>query len=151
MIADAGPTAINSGRYYLSMRKIVFLLLIAAQAACWSDKVTGSSTVFGTYTLRSVNGSSLPFTVSGSGTTKSEILSDTIFLYEGFTYAESAHYRNTVNGTVTNETIVDNGSFGLLGNSINMVSNDKSPVKTYVIDASVMHVVKPGLTLDFKK
>ncbi|HUQ48087.1 MAG TPA: hypothetical protein VM053_07585 [Gemmatimonadaceae bacterium] len=133
------------------MRKMLIVLLLGMQAACWSDKVTGSSTVFGTYTLRTVNGSFLPFTVSGSGTTKSEIVADTIFLYEGFTFAESAHYRNTVNGTVTLQRVADNGSFGLLGNSISFFSADGSPVKTYVIDADVMHVVKPGLALDFRK
>lgn len=133
------------------MRKSLLLLLVAVSAACWSDKVTGSSTVYGTYTLRSVNGSSLPFTVSGSGTNKSEILSDTIWLYEGSTFAESAHYRNTVNGTATEQRITDDGSFALLGNSISFISNDRSPVKTYVIDAGVMKVVKPGLTMAFQK
>jgi hypothetical protein len=133
------------------MRKTLLVLVLIAQAACWSDKVTGSSTVFGTYTLRTVNGSSLPATVSGSGTTKSEILADTIFLFEGFTFAESAYYRNTVGGTVTNQKVTDNGSVNLLGNSISFFSADGSPVKTYVIDANVMHVVKPGLTLEFKK
>jgi hypothetical protein len=133
------------------MRKFMILLFGVLSAACWSDKVTGSSTVFGTYTLRTVNGSSLPFTVSGSGTTKSEILSDTIFLYEGRTFAESAHYRNTVNGTVSDNRVTDSGSFTLLGNSVSFASNDQSPVKTYVIDNDVMTVVKPGLTMAFKK
>lgn len=133
------------------MRNLLIVLLVGVQAACWSDKVTGSSTVFGTYTLRTVNGSSLPATLSGSGTTKSEIVADTIFLYEGFTFAQRAHYRNTVNGTVTTQTVPDAGSFGLLGNSISFFSADGSPVKTYVIDADVMHVVKPGLTMDYKK
>ena len=130
---------------------MLIVLLVGVQTACWSDKVTGSSTVFGTYTLRTVNGSSLPFTVSGSGPTKSEIVADTIFLYEGFTFAEQAHYRNTVSGTVTSQTVTDRGSFGLLGNSASFISADGSPVKIYVIDADVMHVVKPGLTMDFKK
>lgn len=133
------------------MRRLLIALLVATQAACWSDKVTGSSTVFGTYTLRSVNGSSLPFTVSGSGTNKSEIVSDTIWLYEGFTFAESAHYRNTVNGTVTDQKVTDSGAFSLLGNSASFFSNDNSPVKTYVIDADVITVVKPGLTMPFRK
>jgi hypothetical protein len=133
------------------MRKILFVFLIGTLAACWSDKVTGSSTVFGTYTLRSVNGSSLPATVSGSGADKSEILSDTIWLYEGFTFAEAAHYRNTVGGTVTTQRVTDDGAIALLGNSVSFISNDHSPVKTYVIDADVLTVVKPGLTLLFKK
>lgn len=133
------------------MRKLMILLLAVTTAACWSDKVTGSSTVFGTYTLRTVNGSPLPFTIAGSGTSKSEILSDSIFLYEGFTFAESAHYLVTVNGTPKAEIRVDNGSFSLLGNSASFRSNDGSPVATYLIDADVMTVVKPGLTMAFKK
>ena len=133
------------------MRKLLIVLLAVIQSGCWSDKVTGSSTVFGTYTLRTVNGSSLPYTISGSGTTKSEILSDTIFLYEGFTFAESSHYRNTVSGAATNETRIDNGSFSLLGNSVLFRSNDGSPVANYVVEAGVMNVVKPGLTMAFRK
>jgi hypothetical protein len=133
------------------MRRFLIVLLVATQAACWSDKVTGSSSVFGTYTLRSVNGSSLPFTISGSGSNKSEVVADTIWLYEGFTFAESGHYRNTVNGTATDQKVTDQGSFGLLGNSISFFSSDGSPVKTYVIDADVMNVVKPGLTMPFRK
>ena len=126
-------------------------LLVAAQVACWSDKVTGSSTVFGVYVLRTVNGSSLPFTMSGSGANRSDLVADTIFLYEGFTYAESAHYKNTVNGTTTDQVVVDNGAFSLLGNSASFFSNDRSPVKTYVVDADVIYVVKPGLTMNYKK
>lgn len=133
------------------MRKIFLVIALVAQAACWSDKVTGSSTVFGTYTLRTVNGASLPATVSGSGANRSDVVSDTIYLYEGFTFAEYAHYNNTVNGTTTAQAVVDNGSFSLLGNSISFFSNDHSPVRTYVIDADVMHVVKPGFTFEFKK
>lgn len=133
------------------MRRLVIALLVASQTACWSDKVTGSSTVFGTYTLRNVNGSSLPFTVSGSGTNKSEIVGDTIWLYEGFTFAKSTHYRNTVNGTVADQKITDSGAFSLLGNSASFFSNDGSAVKTYVIDADVINVVKPGLTMPFRK
>jgi hypothetical protein len=133
------------------MRRLLIALLVASQAACWSDKVTGSSTVFGTYTLRNVNGSSLPFTLSGSGSNKTEIVADTIWLYEGFTFAESGHYRNTVNGTATDQVVKDQGSFGLLGNSISFFSADGSPVRTFVIDADVMNVVKPGLTMPFRK
>jgi hypothetical protein len=133
------------------MRKFFLVVMLAAVAACWSDKVTGSTTVFGTYTLRTANGSSLPFTVSGSGANKSEILSDTIYLYEGFTFAEYSHYRNTVNGTATEQRVTDVGSVSLLGNSISFFSNDQSPVRTYVVDGNTIHVVKPGLTLEFKK
>ena len=58
---------------------------------------------------------------------------------------------NTVNGTTTAQVVIDRGSVSLLGNSISFFSADGSPVRTYVVDADVIHVVKPGLTMDFKK
>ena len=84
------------------MRKLIAALIFAL-IAC-DDGIVGSSTINGAYTLKKVNGASLPYTISGSGSNKTEIVSDVITLYEGFTYSQSLQTRITVNGQATNNT-----------------------------------------------
>jgi len=132
------------------MRRVLIVLFVAFAAAC-SDGIVGSSTVNGKYTLRTLNGSNLPYTVSTSGTTKTEVLGDTIMLYEGFTYAETKASRVTVSGSATNSTHVETGSFSLLGNSIALRGNDGGPLQYAVVEADVMRFVYNGLTSVFKK
>ncbi len=132
------------------MRKMLVVLFVALSTAC-SDGIVGSSTVNGKYTLRTLNGSNLPYTVSTSGTTKTEILGDTINLYEGFTYAETKTMRTTVSGTATSSTHVESGSFSILGNSVALRGNDGGPLQTAVVEADVMTFVYNGLTSVFKK
>lgn len=131
------------------MRRTVIVFLVAL-AAC-SDGIVGSSTVFGKYTLRTVNGSNLPYTVTTIGTTKTEILGDTINFYEGFTFAEAKTTRITVNGTAASSTHVETGSFSLMGNSVFLRGNDGGPLQTAPIEADVMTFIYNGLTSVFKK
>ncbi len=132
------------------MRKTLFVLLLAFGSAC-SDGIVGSSTVNGKYTLRTLNGSKLPYVVSTSGTSKTEVLGDTIMLYEGFTFAETKTYRVTVNAVATNSIHVETGSFGLTGNSVVLRGNDGGPLQYAVVEANVMTIVYNGLTWVFKK
>ncbi|MEP6506974.1 MAG: hypothetical protein ABJC63_02025 [Gemmatimonadales bacterium] len=132
------------------MRKMLVVVFAALSMAC-SDGIVGSSTVFGKYTLRTVNGSILPYTVSTIGTTKTEILGDTINFYEGFTYAEAKTTRITVSGTATSSTHVETGSFSLMGNSVFLRGNDGGPLQNAPIEADVMTFIYNGLTSVFKK
>lgn len=133
------------------MRRALIALIVASSVACLGGGIVGSSTVTGDYTLRTIDGSSLPYTVAGSGTVKTEIVDDVVTLYEGFTYARLRHSRTTTNGQVTNASITDTGSFSLLGNSISLRSNDGSPLKAAVIAGNTMTIVESGLTEVFKK
>ena len=51
------------------MRGLLAVLIVAFSFACLGEGVTGSSTITGDYTLRTINGSPLPYTISGSGAT----------------------------------------------------------------------------------
>ena len=132
------------------MRTALIAFTAAISVAC-SDGIVGSSTVNGNYTLRTVNGSSLPYTVSTVGTTKTEILGDTIHLYEGFTFSETKTSRVTVNGTPATSSHTESGSFTLMGNSVFLRGNDGGPLQVAVVDADVMTFVFNGLTSVFKK
>ena len=112
--------------------------------ACFDDNIVGSPTVSGDYTLRTINGSSLPYTITGSGTSKTEIMSDVITLFQGFTYSESTTSRITANSQVTTETRIKTGPFSLFGTSFTLSSNDGSLERRGTISGNTMTIVEPG-------
>ncbi|HMA19630.1 MAG TPA: hypothetical protein VKO87_02440 [Gemmatimonadaceae bacterium] len=113
--------------------------------------MVGTSSVTGTYTLRTVNGSSLPYTLPGGGTTKTEILDDVLNLYQGNTYSESGHMRVTVNGQVTTQIISEPGSYSLFGTSITFTSGDGKHIRLSNADSESIIFVEAGITQVFKK
>lgn len=133
------------------MRRLMIAFVVACSVACNNDGLTGSTTVNGKYTLRTVNGSALPYTISGSGANKTEILDDAITLYEGFTYSRSAHSRVTVNGTASDVTTSDAGSYSIFGTSVTLTSGTGGPTTLALVSGNSMTVTTAGLTYVFRK
>jgi hypothetical protein len=133
------------------MRKVLMALVVVFSAGCLGDGMTGSSTVTGAYTLRTVNGSPLPYTIVGSGTARTEIIDDVITLYEGGTYAESGHSRTTLNGQVANASNTETGSYSLFGTSVTLRSSDGGRTRMPTIDGNTMTIVESGMTAVFTK
>ena len=125
------------------MRKVLVAVVLIAAVAC-DDGIVGSSTVTGDYTLRTINGAPLPYTITGSGANKTEILDDVITLFQGFTYSETIISRLTVNGQAMNETRLKTGAFSLFGTSIILNSNDGSMERRGTINANTMTIVEAG-------
>lgn len=125
------------------MRKVLVALVMIAAVAC-DDGIVGSSTVTGDYTLLTINGAPLPYTIAGSGANKTEIVDDVITLFQGFTYSETINSRVTVNGQATNETRLRTGAFSLFGTSIILSSNDGSMERRGTINANTMTIVEAG-------
>jgi hypothetical protein len=133
------------------MRQVLTWAMVASCIGCLGEGITGSSTVTGTYTLRTMNGSPLPYTIPGSGTDKTEIMSDAITLFQGGTYARERHSRVTVSGQVTNETVMEGGTYNLFGNSISMRLSGTGPIVQAVINGNTMTFVEDGVTSVFSK
>ena len=127
-----------------TMRRALFFLAAVSCLACLDDNIVGSSTVTGSYTLKTINGSPLPFTITGSGANKTEVVDDVITLFQGFTYSESTTSRITVNGQATNETKSRTGAFSLFGTSFILSSNDGSLERRGTISGNTMTIVEPG-------
>ena len=118
------------------MRKIALLLAVVALAAC-NDSTSPNGNVAGTYSLRTINGSNLPYTFSDN----SVLTSDQLTLNSNGTYVDIATFSNagsqqeqglwsinnnlitfedqtdgitytgSVSGSVLTETFPSNGSF----------------------------------------
>ena len=105
------------------MRRIfVACALTALLAACGSDSTSpASADITGTYTLKTVNGSPLPFTLQ-SGTTVVSLTSDVIIVSSNGTWSESGIYQQTVNGQTTSGTGSDGGTWTRAGTSVTLTS-----------------------------
>ena len=132
------------------MKKSLIVAAVLMSFGC-DGGVTGASATTGTYTLRTVNGESLPATISGSGANKTEILDDKIILYEGNTYQESGTTRVTVNGTASTVPISETGSYQTLGTSMTFLNSAGNRQRIALGDGSKITFVENGLSLVFRK
>jgi hypothetical protein len=132
------------------MRRILLAVLLASGASCIDEVPVGPGTVNGTYVLRTVNGSQLPYTMTANGTT-TEILDGAMTLYQGGTYAESGHSRRTVNGETTNVTHEEAGSYALYGTSVSFTSANGARTRIATVSGATMTIVEPGMSAVFRK
>ena len=135
----------------LRARLLCTVVMGAIVASSCDDGVVGSSTVTGSYTLRTVNGAALPYTQSQSGTSKSEIVDDVITLFQGGTYAQTAHMRTTTNGAAVTSTVESAGSYQLLGTSITLLTGDRLTQRIGQIHANTMTFVENQVTSEYRK
>jgi hypothetical protein len=70
------------------MRRLAMFALATTMAACSLDSTGPNGSVAGTYTLRTINGSPLPYTFSGG----LRLVSDDLTLYSDGTYEDVSRY-----------------------------------------------------------
>ena len=104
----------------------------------------------GSYSLRTVNGSPIPYTVIQIGADKYEIVSDVVTINEGGTWSETGTDRTTQNGQVTNGTITDNGTYTLNGTAITLVSTQSGTVNG-AVGAGTLTITAEGVVLVYQK
>jgi hypothetical protein len=94
------------------MRQLIAIVALVATAACRNDRSTTEpyvASVAGSYSLRMLNGSLLPFTLVSHDTTVN-IDTDVILLTNGGDWSEKVAYRRTVGTAATTRD-----SFALAG------------------------------------
>ena len=133
------------------MKKVLFGLLLMISAGCLNEDVVGDSTATGEYTLSTINEAPLPFTLSTSGTTKTEVLDAVISMFQGGTYSETSHLRITTNGVVTTQTKVDTGSYSFFGISLTLVSSAGNGERRGRIEGTKMTITEEGKNSIYRK
>ena len=111
------------------MRRI--LVVFAALAiGCGSDSATrpAEPSIVGAWALQTINGSSLPFVVTQSGSDKAEVLSDIATADDHGGYTEVTQFRTTLNGQATTQAFTDVGTYTVKGNAVTLRSSDGSSV-----------------------
>jgi hypothetical protein len=143
---DGGSTSAWRRR---SMKRRLILGLLVFAIACSDDDIAGAATTTGAYTLRTVNGSSLPYNITTGTAAGTVIVDDVITLYQGGTFAGTRHTRSTANGPIqtTNET----GAYTLFGTSISFRVNETGLTKVAIGDGSRLTFVEQGVTMLYIK
>lgn len=133
-----------------NMRRLLAHLLVFAAlvtlAGCGSDGSTnaGPASVAGTYTLRTVNGSPLPYVLFELGDETYEVLADAVTLIEGGTWTESATFRSTEGGTETTVTSTSTGTYTLAGSVITFASAESGTFSGSV-ESGTLRLTEGGL------
>lgn len=134
------------------MRKLLaaVLLLLASVAVTACSDSTGPESAEGTYTLATVNGSSLPAVVFQVGSDKLEVVAGTLTLSSNSSFTGSLTIRETFQGTTNTETESGTGTYTRSGNTITFNSGDDETA-TGTLSGNTLTISDEGLTLVYRK
>ncbi|HYD53638.1 MAG TPA: hypothetical protein VEA99_13465 [Gemmatimonadaceae bacterium] len=110
-----------------------------------------SGSIAGTYTLRTVNGNNLPFTILQVGADKIELMNETITVAEGGSFTQQGTVRLTESGTVTTESYADAGSYTRNGTSVTFRVNSDGTTITGTIANGSITAAADGFSLVYRK
>ena len=102
------------------MRKIALILAVFALAACNNDSTSPNGSVVGSYSLRTINGSNLPYTFSNGDV----LVSDQLTLNSNGTYVDIATFSNAGSNT-------EQGIWSINNNLISFVDESQIPNQDY--------------------
>jgi hypothetical protein len=127
------------------MRKLQIPILAAtlvAAAACGGDSSTGPSpaAISGTYGLKTINSSPLPYAMPDDGTGKVEIIADSYTLAADGKYTSVTQVRITpTGGSATDMSFDSKGTFTNSGKTVTLTdSDDPTNVITGTIDGTAL-------------
>ena len=122
------------------MRKLGLLVLALGLAACSNDSTAPSTTVEGSYSLRTVNGTTLPYTFSNG----QQLVSEQLVLNADGTFSDASQYNNG--------TQVDTGYWTNLNGSITFTDVTANNL-TYQgsLSGTVLTEIVNGYTQTFQK
>ena len=111
------------------MKRVSILATCLALAACGGDPPASpnSASIAGTYQLKTVNGSGLPFTYQ-SGLNKIVVTNDVLTVADGGTWTETGQFTLTFNGQTTNQVISDHGTWTRAGTVVSFYSVQQAAV-----------------------
>jgi hypothetical protein len=135
------------------MRRLLSLALVFAAIACGSDDSTAptQASVAGTWTLQTVNGSPLPFTLASSPA-KIELLSYVVNVSSNGTWTSSEQLRTTIGTSATTNTTTDGGTYTLSGNAVAITSNTAgSTPQAGTITGNTLALSQSGFIFIFTK
>ena len=134
------------------LRRLIPLVALSVAVACGSDSTTQPTTasLAGTWTLQSVNGNPLPFTLQTSGTDRLDLLSDVVTASANGTYTEVLQFRPTINGQSTTQSQSDAGTFTVNGTAVTLSSNQAGNI-TGALTGHTLTLTEEGFVWVFAK
>jgi hypothetical protein len=134
------------------MRLIACMLLLVG-AACGGDSPTQptSSSVAGTWSLQTINGTGLPYIVAQTGSDKVELTSDVLTVVGSGSFTQITQVRVTQNGQVSTQSIPDAGSYVLNGTAVTFTFNSDGSSGTGSLSGNTLTIAEDGFAYVYRK
>jgi hypothetical protein len=132
------------------MTRLVMAALVIGATAC-GDSSGLDDDVDGTYTLRTVNGSQLPFIVEEDGTSRAEIVSSTLIIHDNNTWSETTTVRLTQGTSITTFTDTFTGTYTLNGNSVVLTDSEGDSLTATFSGSDTLTSTEQGFTFVYRK
>lgn len=133
------------------MRRFVLGFLVAAMA-CGSDSSTSpSGDPAGTYDLKTINGTAVPYVFPPSGGTTTTITSSVLVLATNGTYSEQIGVKSVSGTTTSTSTITELGTWTAFNGAITF--NDQTDHVTYQgsVSGSTLTEINNGYTSVYQR
>ena len=141
------------GNFRGSVHRFIGILALSVfVASCGSDSATApiSTSIAGSYTLRTINGAPLPFIVLQVGADKVEVLNETVVVAEGGTFMQQGSLRVTEGGVVSTESYAETGTYTRNGTAITFVNSDGSS-GTGTVNGATITISIVGFAFMYRK
>jgi hypothetical protein len=123
---------------------------IVTAIAC-GDSTAPTASVAGTWSLVSVNGTPLPYTLSQGDLGSTQITSGKLVVSRAWTFTDSTTVTSTFNGQKSMATAADSGSYLLSGNSVKFVFAADAVTGTGLLSGDSVTVALRGFSLVYTK
>ena len=126
------------------MRKLIGSILLAMVVACGGDKATGpNASITGNYTLRTVNGNTVPAVVFQNTTEKEELTAGNINLNADRTWSGALSLRSTnlTNGATATLSLPANGTYTNNNGSITLTDASDNTQLTGTVGGGTLTIV----------
>lgn len=111
------------------MKRFLLCLAVLMLAACGGDSTSPTTRVSGTWHLRSINGTSLPYTFPPDNGTTATVTGSTLTLSDNGSYNEVVSLRLVSANATNNATVTEVGTWTANGGAITF--NDNTDQATY--------------------
>jgi len=136
------------------MRALPALALVVALAAC-GDKSTNepllTTNIAGTWSLTSINGVPLPYTITNAGGSKIELTGDVFTVATGGRFTQVTSIRTTTNGTSSTQNTPASGPYSISGNAITFIFDSDGMTGTAALSGATMTVTGNGIVAVYGK
>jgi len=115
-------------------------LCVVLLAIGCGDSTSPTVSAAGTWTLKSVNGFPVPFVAPQGNGDYIELTSDVITATSTGTFTQMTVIKTSTNGQVTTQSIPDNGTYTVSGNTVSFTFTSGSPPGAGTIDGNTLTV-----------
>lgn len=131
---------------------VLTAICVIALVGCGKDAVLGveTNTVIGSYTLRTINGSDLPYTIQRIGADSTQVLNETLVLATGGIFSITGASRVTASGVTTTESYSLDGTYTVDTRDLILTFSDGGR-ESGTVSGGTVTLASSGFTLVYRK